>query len=107
MSRLEDKVVIITGASDGLGRVMATTFSSQGAALVLAARRTEMLDETAGMVRATGGTAMVVTTDVTREDDVVTMVRVAVQQYGRVDVLVNNAAQPGQDLYIWEQTIDN
>jgi 3-oxoacyl-[acyl-carrier protein] reductase len=107
MDRLDGKVVIITGASDGLGRAMATAFSAEGAALLLAARRTDMLEETAGMVRDGGGTAVAATTDVTHEDDVVTMVRGAVQEFGRVDVLINNAAQPGRDLYIWEQTLEN
>src|SRR5258708_4853333 len=107
MGRLEDKVIIITGASDGLGRVMATMFSAEGAALVLAARRTELLEETARMVRDGGGSAVTVTTDVTSEDQVVAMVRAAVDAHGHVDVLINNAAQPGKDLFIWEQTLDN
>ena len=107
MGRLDGKVAIITGASDGLGRVMATVFSAEGAALVLAARRTEMLQETARMVREGGGTALAVSTDVTHEDDVMAMVRAAVEEYDGVDVLINNAAQPGRDLYIWEQTIEN
>ena len=64
MDRLRDKVVIITGASDGLGRVMATMFSAEGAPLVLAARRTEQLEDTARLVRDAGGEAVTVTTDV-------------------------------------------
>jgi NAD(P)-dependent dehydrogenase (short-subunit alcohol dehydrogenase family) len=107
MGRLDGKVVIITGASDGLGRVMAMTFSAEGAALLLAARRTDMLEETARMVRDGGGPAVAVTTDVTQEDEVITMVGAGVEAYGRVDVLINNAAQPGRDLYIWEQTLEN
>jgi len=107
MGRLDDKVAIITGASDGLGRVMASLFSAEGASLVLAARRTEMLEETGRMVRDAGGSAVTVTTDVTDEDQVVAMVDAAMDAYGRVDVLMNNAAQPGTDLHIWEQTLDN
>src|SRR6516225_2997818 len=107
MGRLEDKAVIITGASDGLGRVMATMFSAEGASLVLAARRTDQLEETARLVRDGGGTAVAVTTDVTDEDQVAAMVDAAVEAYGRVDVLINNAAQPGTDLHLWEQTLEN
>ena len=107
MGRLDDKVAIITGASDGLGRVMASLFSTEGASLVLAARRTDMLEETGRMVRDAGGAAVTVTTDVTDEDQVVAMVDAAMDTYGRVDVLMNNAAQPGTDLHIWEQTLDN
>ena len=107
MDRLRDKVVIITGASDGLGRVMATMFSAEGAPLVLAARRTEQLEDTARLVRDAGGQAVTVTTDVTDEHQVEAMVDAAMDAYGRVDVLMNNAAQPGTDLHIWEQTLDN
>jgi NAD(P)-dependent dehydrogenase (short-subunit alcohol dehydrogenase family) len=107
MGRLEDKVVIITGASDGLGRVMATMFSAEGASLVLAARRTGQLEETAQMVRDAGGAVVAVTTDVTDEQQVAAMVDAAMSAYGRVDVMMNNAAQPGTDLHIWEQTLDN
>src|ERR1700681_2713302 len=107
MDRLRDKVVIITGASDGLGRVMATMFSAEGAPLVLAARRTEQLEDTARLVRDAGGEAVTVTTDVTDEHQVEAMVDAAMDAYGRVDVLMNNAAQPGTDLHIWEQTLEN
>jgi len=107
MGRLEDKVVIITGASDGLGRVMASLFSGEGARLVLAARRAEQLAETVRQVHDAGGTAVAVTTDVTDEAQVEAMVDAAIDGYGRVDVLMNNAAQPGTDLHIWEQTLDN
>ncbi|HVM66219.1 MAG TPA: SDR family oxidoreductase [Acidimicrobiales bacterium] len=107
MGRLEDKVVVITGASDGLGRVMAAMFSGEGASLVLAARRTAELEETARLVRDGGGEAVAVTTDVTDEAQVVAMVDAAMDAYGRVDVMMNNAAQPGTDLHIWEQTLDN
>jgi len=107
MGRLEDKVVIITGASDGLGRVMATMFSAEGASLVLAARRTGQLEDTAQMVRDAGGAVVAVTTDVTDEQQVAAMVDAAMSAYGRVDVMMNNAAQPGTDLHIWEQTLDN
>ncbi len=107
MARLPDKVVIITGASDGLGRVMATMFSAEGASLVLAARRAEQLEETARLVHEQGGTAITVTTDVTDEGQVANMVGSAMDAYGRVDVMMNNAAQPGADLHIWEQTLEN
>jgi len=107
MGRLEDKVAIITGASDGLGRVMAMLFSAEGASLVLAARRAEMLEETGRMVRDAGGSVVTVATDVTDERQVATMVDAAMDAYGRVDVLMNNAAQPGTDLHIWEQTLEN
>jgi NAD(P)-dependent dehydrogenase (short-subunit alcohol dehydrogenase family) len=107
MGRLQDKVVVITGASDGLGRVMATLFSGEGASLVLAARRTAELEETARLVRDGSGEAVTVTTDVTDEAQVAAMVDAAMDAYGRVDVMMNNAAQPGTDLHIWEQTLDN
>jgi 3-oxoacyl-[acyl-carrier protein] reductase len=106
-NRLEDKVVIITGSGDGMGRVMAKMFAAEGAKLTLAARRAELLEEAAAEVASAGGRALVVRTDVTSEEQVVAMVAATVEEFGRVDALVNNAAQPGKDLYIWEQTLEN
>jgi 3-oxoacyl-[acyl-carrier protein] reductase len=107
MDRLADKVVIITGAGDGLGEVMAHLFAREGAHLTLAGRRTELLEGVAAAVRAKGGRAIARTTDVTDEAAVIAMVADTVAEYGRVDVMCNNAAQPGKDLHIWEQTLEN
>lgn len=107
MGRLEDKVVIITGAADGLGRVMAGMFADEGALLTLAGRRTAMLETAAAELRQDGHRAIAVTADVTDEAAVVAMVAATVEEYGRVDVMCNNAAQPGKDLHIWEQTLEN
>jgi NAD(P)-dependent dehydrogenase (short-subunit alcohol dehydrogenase family) len=104
MSTVQDKVTIITGAGEGLGRVMADRFSAEGAPVVLAGRRAELLVETASQVP---GPVLVVPTDVTDEGQVSNLVAETVDRFGRVDVLLNNAAQPGTDLFIWEQTLEN
>ena len=107
MPRLNGKVAIITGAGEGLGQTMAELFSAEGATVVLAGRRQALLDETANLVSAAGGVALVVPTDVTDEDSVVHLVQTTVNKFGSVDVMLNNASQPGTDLYLWEQTLEN
>jgi NAD(P)-dependent dehydrogenase (short-subunit alcohol dehydrogenase family) len=102
--RLAGKVAIITGASTGLGPVMARLFVQEGASVLLAARREELVQQAAA---ACGGNAVALRADVTDEDDVTAMVAFAVETFGQVDVMCNNAAAPGTDLYIWEQTLDN
>ena len=102
--RLEGKVAIITGASSGLGPVMAARFVGEGARVLLAARREELVREAAD---AAGEGAIAMRADVTDEDDVIAVVARAVAEFGHVDVLCNNAAAPGTDLYVWEQTLDN
>ena len=102
--RLEGKVAIITGASTGLGPVMGAMFVREGARVLLAARREDLVREAAA---AAGGGAIGMRADVTDEDDVAAMVARAVEEFGRVDVLCNNAAAPGKDLWIWEQTLEN
>jgi 3-oxoacyl-[acyl-carrier protein] reductase len=104
MQRLQDKIALITGAGDGIGRTMAQLFAREGASLVLAGRRQQALQETAA---ALSTQSLVVPTDVTDEDQVAALVQRAVQHFGRVDVLLNNAAQPGTDRYLWEQTLEN
>ncbi len=102
--RLEGKVAIITGASTGLGPVMGAMFVREGAKVLLAARREDLVKEAAA---AAGKGAIAMRADVTDEDDVIAMVGRAVEEFGHVDVMCNNAAAPGTDLWIWEQTLDN
>lgn len=102
--RFEGKVAIITGASTGLGPVMAGMMAQEGAKLVLAARRLELVEDAASAI---GENAIAVRADVTDEADVAAMVEAAMSRWGQVDVMMNNAAVPGVDKFIWEQTVDN
>jgi NAD(P)-dependent dehydrogenase (short-subunit alcohol dehydrogenase family) len=104
MQRLSGKIALITGAGEGIGRSMAQLFSGEGASLVLAGRRAEPLQETAALLSTE---SLVVSTDVTDENQVIALVLSAVERFGRIDVLLNNAAQPGTDRYLWEQTLEN
>lgn len=85
------KVVGITGASSGIGEATARLLATSGDALVLGARRTDRLELLAGELRAGGAQVLVVTTDVTRREDLQRMVDRAVDEFGRLDVLVSNA----------------
>lgn len=102
--RLAGKVAIITGASTGTGPVMAKMFVEQEARVLLAARREDLVVAVAERV---GKGAIAVRADVTNEDDVRAMVDRAMVEFGQVDVLLNNAAAPGKDKFIWEQTLEN
>jgi NAD(P)-dependent dehydrogenase (short-subunit alcohol dehydrogenase family) len=93
--RLADKVTIITGASRGLGRAFAVRFGREGARLVLASRARADVDATGRMVREAGAKAIVTYTDVTRWDDVKAMADAALGEFGRIDVLINNAGIAG------------
>jgi NAD(P)-dependent dehydrogenase (short-subunit alcohol dehydrogenase family) len=86
-----DQVVLVTGASRGIGRAVARSFARDGARLVLAARSTDGLAGTEDEVRALGADALAVPTDVTSSESVAAMVDAAVARFGRIDVLVNNA----------------
>lgn len=88
---IENKVVVITGASSGLGEATARHLASKGAAVVLGARRKERLDAIAKEIQDAGGRAAVCVTDVTRREDVEALIKTAVNAFGRLDVLVNNA----------------
>ncbi|HEX8341386.1 MAG TPA: SDR family NAD(P)-dependent oxidoreductase [Tepidisphaeraceae bacterium] len=88
---LKGKVVVVTGASSGFGKGVALKMADEGAQVVLAARRTGPLDEVARDVTARGGTALVVTTDVAREEDVAKLAQATIDKFGRIDVWINNA----------------
>ena len=92
MSRnIEGKVVVITGASSGLGESTARHVAKLGATVVLGARRKDRLDAIAKNIQADGGKALAVSTDVTNRAQVEALVQKAIGTYGKVDVLVNNA----------------
>jgi short-subunit dehydrogenase len=90
-SKLTNKVVVITGASSGLGRAAALELARRGANVVLAARREQALEELATSCRSLGRQALAVATDVTREGDVQTLAARALELTGNIDVWVNNA----------------
>src|ERR1700760_2125924 len=104
MARFTGKVAIVTRASTGLGPIMSKMLADEGAKVVLAARRTELVEAAAKEI---GENAIALRADVTNEDDVAAMVDAAMQRWGQVDIMMNNAAAPGQDKYIWEQTLEN
>jgi len=87
----KDNVVILTGASTGIGEAMAHQLAGQGAWLALAARNAPKLEAVAAACRARGGRALVVPTDVTNEDECRELTERVVAEYGRIDTLINNA----------------
>jgi NAD(P)-dependent dehydrogenase (short-subunit alcohol dehydrogenase family) len=104
VGRLDGKTAVITGASTGLGPVMGALFVREGARVLLAARREDLVREAA---TAAGAGAIAMRADVTDEADVAAMIGRAVDEFGQVDIMVNNAAAPGTDTWIWEQTLEN
>ena len=90
--RLAGKVAIVTGSSTGIGQAIALAFGREGAGVVLAARSLDRLRAHAEAINRSGGKGLPVKTDISRLDDVQEMVRKALQEFGRIDILVNNAA---------------
>ena len=112
MPELSEKVVLITGASSGIGEAVATGLGHAGPKVVLGARRLERLEATVREIEAAGGTARARSLDVTSREDVKAFVKSAKDEFGRVDVLVNNAGimplSPLRALKVdeWDQMID-
>jgi NAD(P)-dependent dehydrogenase (short-subunit alcohol dehydrogenase family) len=110
--QLQDKIAIVTGASNGIGRGIAEMFGAEGAKTVLVARRAELLEEVAAGIRAKGGEALPVPTDLSKEAGVVALFAKVKQTYGRLDVLVNNAGVPTHintediSLQYWQEVLD-
>lgn len=90
-SEADAKVVAITGASSGIGEATATLLAAQGAKVVVGARRIDLLEDLTDRIAVAGGEAVPVRVDVRHRGDLTTLVAAAVERYGRLDVLVNNA----------------
>ena len=112
MSRTQGKVVAITGASSGIGEATAVLLAGRGAKVVLGARRADRLEALAAQIAAAGGEAAYTATDVTLRDDLQNLVKLALDRYGRLDVLISNAGigpiSRFDDLKVedWEAMID-
>lgn len=112
MQNLKGKVVAITGASSGMGKAIAIALAKNGAKVVLGARREILLQHLVEEIRAEAGEAVFAVTDVRKRNDLTDLVKLAVERYGRLDVIVNNAgvSQLGRiddlDIDGWEEMID-
>jgi short-subunit dehydrogenase len=93
-SKFQNKVVLITGTSSGIGKALALEFSLQGAHVVLMARRKALLNALADTIRNSGGTALAVPGNINEENDLLQAVRVANEKLGPIDIVVANAAIP-------------
>jgi NAD(P)-dependent dehydrogenase (short-subunit alcohol dehydrogenase family) len=100
--KLKDKVAIITGASKGIGKGIAIRYAEEGAAVVLASRSEDVLASIARQIQEAGGRALALSLDVRSAESVETVVQKAVKEYGRLDIMVNNAGismvRPSEEL---------
>ena len=109
---IKNKVVVITGASSGIGEATALLLAERGAKVVLGARGADRLEALAARIMNSGGEAVYASTDVRRKEDLSRLVTLACERYGKIDVLVSNAGvmpiSPLDDLRVedWEDMID-
>ncbi len=110
--KLKHKVAIVTGGGKGIGKAISLAFAKEGAVVVMAARDTASMEATAAEIKAAGGAADCVQTDMLRPDQIGRMATYTIDKYGKIDILVNNAAVGGPtagltdiDLETWNEVI--
>ena len=109
---LKDKMTIITGAGRGIGKAAALKFGAEGASVAVISRTPAQLEATADEIRRQGGTALPISCDISVQEDVEKMTRQVIETFGRIDILVNNAARSSlpvaelvnQDVAQWDET---
>ena len=104
--RLTDKVAIVTGSGRGIGRAIAAKLAREGAVVVLNSRTREQLDSVQREIESTGGRAAVAVGDATDEADISRIIDIARRVGGRIDILINNAAQTGVGLSVAEMSVE-
>lgn len=107
MGLLRGRVALVTGASKGIGRAIAQLFAQEGARVVCAARSADLLNETVSLAGRSGGQAVAVTADLTREAEVKSLVAQAVDAFGSLDCLVNNAGDSGPTSPVQDYSLDD
>lgn len=100
--KLDEKVVVVTGAGRGIGREIALTCAREGGSVVLAARSVDALKDVARTIEAAGGQTQVIETDVSDPDAVTSLASRVLSRWGRIDVLVNNSGIGGPSAPLWE-----
>ena len=103
---MKGKVAIVTGGSSGIGRAAAVALAKEGAKVVVAARRQKEGEETVKMMKDAGGDGIFVRTDVTKEDDVKSLVEKTIKEYGRLDYAFNNAGVIEDSKLLADQTLE-
>ncbi|MGA2518500.1 MAG: SDR family oxidoreductase [Thermodesulfobacteriota bacterium] len=106
MGKMQGKVILITGGSSGIGKATAKAFALEGAKVVIASRGEERGKDAVREIKAIGGEAFFVRTDVSQEDQVKNLVEMAVSEYGRVDFAFNNAGVEGQGARLAKETME-
>jgi NAD(P)-dependent dehydrogenase (short-subunit alcohol dehydrogenase family) len=112
MGQLDGKVAIVTGGGSGIGKGIAKAFADEGCSVVIAARNADRLDAAAAELSSGGGTVISIPTDVTSEEQVISLFAKTMDQFGKLDVLVNNSGAfdggPVEDLTLeqWSKVID-
>jgi 3-hydroxybutyrate dehydrogenase len=104
---LNGRVALITGASGGIGRVMARRYAASGAKVALVARRPDELNVTAKAIEEEGGATLVLVADIRNEAQCRDAIATTLSGWGRLDILVNNAAVPGFDQPVADATVEN
>ena len=97
---LKGKVVIITGSTEGIGRAAALKFAREGASVALCSRSQEKVDAAVAEIKKAGGTVFGMAADISKADDIEKFINAAVKQFGRVDVLVNNAGSSQRGAFL-------
>lgn len=105
-NRFKDKVIIVTGATSGIGKETAIRAAMEGGKVVLCGRRKSLGDEIVKEIKAKGGEAIFVQTDLTQEESAINLVKTAVNTYGKIDIAINNAGIMGMPCPVHKLTLE-